>query len=295
MSPPAWPWFLLAEDERVDHMRTWKFAKGHGTLNDFVLLIDRHGMLDPNDDDVRFICDRHAGIGADGLLRAIQARHIDEWDGDPELWFMDYRNADGSIAEMCGNGVRVFARYLLDQGLASGPALLIATRAGLKEAIALPNGGFRVSMGPALVGAGGVEVIVGSDVYPALPVDVGNPHAVSFVEDLSLLDFGGGPRWLPEDRFPAGVNCEFVARVGDGHIKMRVYERGAGETLSCGTGTVAAAAASAVYFADQTPAGSAWQVDVPGGSLEVELDAGQSWLSGPAVIVGHGEIMMPDG
>ncbi len=274
-------------------MRTWKFAKGHGTLNDFVLLADRHGMLDPSDCDVRFLCDRRAGIGGDGLLRAIQARHIKEWDGDPELWFMDYRNADGSVAEMCGNGVRVFARYLLDEGLASGPAIQVATRAGLKDAIVLNDGGFRVSMGPAQVDSREVEVTIGSDVYPALPVDVGNPHAVSFVEDLDLLNFAGSPQWSPADRFPAGVNCEFVRRLGDHHIAMRVYERGVGETPSCGTGTVAAAAASAAHFAAITSAGSTWQVDVPGGSLEVELGPGESWLSGPAVIVGHGEVVMP--
>ena len=102
-------------------MRRWSFAKGHGTENDFVILLDRESMLDVGPSEVRFICDRRAGIGADGLLRAVLARHIDGWEGDGGLWFMDYRNADGSIAEMCGNGLRVFVRFLLDQDLVSGP------------------------------------------------------------------------------------------------------------------------------------------------------------------------------
>src|ERR687897_2079188 len=114
-------------------MRHWSFAKGHGTGNDFVVLLDREAMLDVGEAEVRFLCDRHIGIGGDGLLRAVFARHIEEWDGEPDLWFMDYRNADGSVAEMCGNGIRVFARYLADQGLASGAVIPIATRSGLRE------------------------------------------------------------------------------------------------------------------------------------------------------------------
>ena len=115
-------------------MRRWSFSKGHGTENDFVLLLDREAMLDVGPAEVRYLCDRRAGIGADGLLRAVLAKHIDSWDGDGSLWFMDYRNADGSVAEMCGNGVRVFVRFLVDEGLASGPTVPIATRSGLREA-----------------------------------------------------------------------------------------------------------------------------------------------------------------
>ena len=98
-------------------MRRWSFTKGHGTENDFVLILDREAMLDIGPAEVRFLCDRRAGIGGDGLLRAVLAKHIDGWQGDGSLWFMDYRNADGSVAEMCGNGARVFARFLADQGL----------------------------------------------------------------------------------------------------------------------------------------------------------------------------------
>ncbi len=133
-------------------MRRWSFSKGHGTENDFVLLLDREAMLDVGPAEVRYLCDRQAGVGGDGLLRAVLAKHIDGWDGDGSLWFMDYRNADGSVAEMCGNGVRVFVRFLVDQGLASGPTVPIATRAGLREATVLPDGRIRVAMGPVTVG-----------------------------------------------------------------------------------------------------------------------------------------------
>ena len=133
-------------------MRRWRFSKGHGTQNDFVVLLDRENVLHPSDDDVRWLCDRRAGIGGDGLLRVVLARHVPEWDGDPDLWFMDYRNADGSVAQMCGNGVRVFVRYLLDEGLASGPDVDVATRAGLKPASVLLDGRVRVGMG---TGGGG--------------------------------------------------------------------------------------------------------------------------------------------
>ena len=133
-------------------MRRWSFAKGHGTHNDFVVLLDRESMLEVGPSEVRFICDRRGGIGADGLLRAVLAKHIDGWTGDGALWFMDYRNADGSIAEMCGNGLRVFIRFLLDQGLVNGPAVRIATRSGLREATLLPDGRIRVSMGSVAIG-----------------------------------------------------------------------------------------------------------------------------------------------
>jgi diaminopimelate epimerase len=112
-------------------MRRWSFTKGHGTENDFVLILDRESMLEIGPAEVRFICNRRAGIGGDGLLRAVLAKHVAGWEGDGALWFMDYRNADGSIAEMCGNGIRVFVRYLLDQDLVSGPVVEIATRDGL--------------------------------------------------------------------------------------------------------------------------------------------------------------------
>jgi diaminopimelate epimerase len=128
-------------------MRHWSFAKGHGTGNDFVVLLDREAMLDVGEAEVRFLCDRHIGIGGDGLLRAVFAKHIEEWDGEPDLWFMDYRNADGSVAEMCGNGIRVFVRFLLQHDLATGPVVQVATRAGRKEGSGLSDGGIWGEMG----------------------------------------------------------------------------------------------------------------------------------------------------
>ena len=273
-------------------MRRWRFSKGHGTQNDFVVLLDRENLLRPTDDDVRWLCDRRAGIGGDGLLRVVLARHVPEWDGDPDLWFMDYRNADGSVAQMCGNGVRVFVRYLLDEGLASGPDVDVATRAGLKPASVLVDGRVRVGMGTVAVGTGTVRVTTADgSAHDATPVDVGNPHAVSFGTRLDRLDLTRAPAWEPAGAFPEGVNLEFVEPVGERHVAMRVFERGVGETRSCGTGTVAVAAAAR---AREGSGDDTWTVDVPGGRVEVELVADQAFLTGPAVLVAHGEVSLPN-
>jgi diaminopimelate epimerase len=281
-------------------MRRWSFAKGHGTENDFVLLLDREGVLDLGPEEIRFLCDRHAGLGADGVLRVVLAAHVPEWAGDPHLWFMDYRNADGSVAEMCGNGIRVFARYLLDEGLAGGHRVEIATRAGVRPVQVLPDGSLRVGMGPVALTGTRVDVATSDGrTYAAVGVDVGNPHAVSFVADpaeLASLSLWAAPHWKPEEAFPAGVNQEFVAVLGDRHVAMRVYERGSGETRSCGTGTVAVAAATHARLGASTgPDPVIYRVDVPGGRVEVELADGQAWLTGPAVIVAHGEVAVPGG
>ncbi len=276
-------------------MRHWSFAKGHGTGNDFVVLLDREAMMAVGELEVRFLCNRHIGIGGDGLLRAVLARHVPEWDGDPHLWFMDYRNADGSIAEMCGNGLRVFVRFLLHQDLATGPVVQVATRAGLKEATVLPDGRIRVAMGPVQVADRGVRVrTVGGDEFAALTADVGNPHAVSFCDDLARLRLHTTPSWSPPDVFPAGANLEFAAVRGERQVAMRVFERGVGETQSCGTGTVAVAAATRLHTGDTADLPVTYLVDTPGGQLDVELTADQAFLTGPAVIVAHGDVVLPE-
>lgn len=274
--------------------RSISFAKGHGTENDFVIIPDPDGELKLTDAEVRFICDRQAGIGADGILRVVRSQYVADWDGEPDLWFMDYRNHDGSIAEMCGNGVRVFARFLIDNGLADGPMINIATRDGIKRTEALADGRFRVAMGPVTVDTPGVAVRPAGVEMPlaARAADVGNPHAVAFVDDLDALDLRTEPTWSPESRFPDGVNLEFVRRIGPHHIAMRVFERGAGETRSCGTGTCAAAAVAAVDAAE-TVRPITYRVDVPGGTVEVELHDHQSYLTGPAVIIATGELILP--
>ncbi|HEY5822430.1 MAG TPA: diaminopimelate epimerase [Propionibacteriaceae bacterium] len=280
-------------------MRRWSFTKGHGTENDFVVILDREGTLDIGPAEVRFLCDRHAGVGGDGLLRVVRARHVAEGDNpdptmDGSLWFMDYRNADGSIAEMCGNGVRVFVRFLLENSLVSGHVIPVATRGGLKEATLLRDGQIRVAMGPVRVEPGEVEVTtVDGEVFAAVGADVGNPHAVSFSDDLGHLRLHDAPRWEPAERFPHGVNLEFVRRLGPRHIEMRVHERGSGETRSCGTGTVAAAAVAHAAGPDPEASPATYRVDVPGGTVHVELAPDQAYLTGPAVLVAHGEVSVP--
>lgn len=275
-------------------MRSWNMAKGHGTENDFVLVIDRHGLLNPSADDVRLLCNRRTGVGGDGLLRVIPGSHIEDWSGDQNVWFMDYRNADGSVSEMCGNGVRVFARYLIEEGLVNGPTIPVATRAGLRTVTLERSGDLTVDMGRVLVGPDSSPVRLGERSWDALPADVGNPHAVCFEESIDDLDLHRAPEYAA-DRFPDGVNIEFVQVLGPGHIRMRVFERGVGETRSCGTGTVAAAAAARARIG-----GELWRVDVPGGTLQIALQAGpdgqidRAYLTGPAVVQVRGEVLLPD-
>lgn len=276
----------------MEHVRSWSFAKGHGTLNDFVILKDRQNLTPISDADVRFLCDRRAGIGGDGLLRAVKAAHIPQWQGNPELWFMDYRNADGSIAEMCGNGLRVFARFLIEEDLVPIDEVVVATRAGARRARPLTDGRITTTMGEVTIG-GGVSVSLGDRRWPASTVDVGNPHAVVMLdpdESLTDLDLSRPPGWQPPEAFPHGANVEFVRVIGDRHIAMRVFERGAGETLSCGTGVVASAM---VYARQAGLTGGGIQVDVPGGVLAVGLDH-EVTLTGPAVVVARGEVNVPE-
>lgn len=271
-------------------MRELRFTKGHGTMNDFVLLTDPDDELTLTEADITLLCDRRAGIGGDGVLRAVRARHIAGWQGDPDLWFMDYRNADGSLAEMCGNGLRVFLRYLVAEGLAEPGELKVGTRAGLRSGRFLPDGRLSVTMGPAHVGDDRVVVSVGTQRWSGVPVDVGNPHVVSVLrpaDGLADLDLSRAPQLDPFDRFPEGVNAEFVTVGEPGLLTMRVHERGSGETWSCGTGVVAAAA-----VAGGVGDGEPITVVVPGGTLEVRFAAGEATLTGPAVLVATGQWLL---
>ena len=269
-------------------MRRTNFLKGHGTRNDFVIIDDQHGMQDLTPEMVATMCDRRSGVGADGVLRVVKAAHIPEWSGDPDLWFMDYRNADGSIAEMCGNGLRVFARHLLDEDWVAPGEFSIATRAGVRRARVNTGGLISVSMGTVVVEDDSVAVLHCGQRWSATKVDVGNPHAVVFVsaETLSALDLSNAPQWEPCEVFPQGTNIEFVAEEAPGEISMRVHERGSGETESCGTGVVASAAAHRARTGYEGDV----QVRVRGGQLGVEFAVDEVWLTGPAVMVARGEL-----
>jgi diaminopimelate epimerase len=264
------------------------FLKGHGTENDFVLLPDLDATLDLTVARVRALCDRRAGIGADGVLRVVPAKAIVDRPADvaDDLWFMDYRNGDGSIAEMCGNGARVFARYLVDVGLVSEGEFTIGSRAGARGVTVDED--VTVDMGRARV-TGTSIATVGGGTVAGIAVTVGNPHLVCVLEDpdkLSSLDLTVPPLFDPEV-FPDGVNIEFVVVEAPDHLRMRVHERGVGETRSCGTGTVAAV--TGVLFGRGEHAGAA-TVDVPGGRVRVTVDSDHATLTGPAVFVARGEL-----
>ena len=289
-------------------MSTLHFTKGHGTGNDFVLYSDPDGERELTPAQIAAICDRHFGVGADGVIRAVRSASIDAGAAalaeDPDAeWFMDYRNADGSIAEMCGNGIRVYAKYLIEQGLATiepGSTIAIGTRAGVRD-VQASNNGFQVDLGrwrldgnEPLVRAKNLKVA-----RPGLGIDVGNPHVVVALADDSELDqadLSYIPHLEPEQL--AGANVEFVVPaeplVSDGvaRIRMRVHERGSGETLSCGTGVAAAALATRHWAGQAAP--NHWRVDVPGGTLGVRMfptqDGEHVSLSGPAELVYSGSL-----
>jgi diaminopimelate epimerase len=285
---------------------TIDFTKGHGTGNDFVIVADPDGVAELTGEQIAALTDRRFGIGGDGLLRVVRSSAIDVGAQTPDAeWFMDYRNADGSAAEMCGNGVRVFVKYLLGAGLATlepGETLRVGTRAGTK-AVTLADNGFEVDLGlwhpdesEVLVRGRGLPVA-----RPGLGIDVGNPHivvALPSADELTQLDLTVQPHLDPAP--PAGANVEFVVPAdplvqdGVGSIRMRVFERGVGETLSCGTGVAASALAVRHWAGASAP--DHWTVDVPGGRLGVRVvrhdDGEHVLLSGPASLVFSGQIAL---
>jgi len=256
-----------------------QFVKGHGTHNDFVVVPDLDDTLRMSDAQVAAICDRRGGIGADGVLRVVRG------DG-PAPWFMDYRNADGSIAEMCGNGIRVFGRFLVDAGLAEPGRVLVDTRAGVKKLDVPVSGDITVGMGSPerLPDA---KVSLDGAWWPAVGWSMGNPHLV--VVDgpaLDATDLATAPPVDPAGAYPDGVNVEVVDVLGPDSVRMRVHERGVGETQSCGTGACAAAVAVMAARGER----ATYDVEVPGGHLSVKwCEGGQVLLTGPAVLVARGE------
>ncbi|MHA6781439.1 diaminopimelate epimerase [Pseudonocardia saturnea] len=266
-----------------------QFSKGHGTQNDFVVLPDPDGSLDLTPALVAALCDRRRGLGADGVLRVVRWAAVgDGPDPEPGVeWFMDYRNADGSVAEMCGNGVRVYARYLAHRGwLADGTDLALGTRGGVRS-VRLDGDEVSVDMGRAEVGETSTASIDGV-AFSGIAVDVGNPH-LACVTDAAIdhLDLTRPPGHDPA-LFPHGVNVEFVSPLVDDRISMRVHERGVGETRSCGTGTVAAVVAALRHAGRET---GTVGVDTRGGGLRVTVTESTTILHGPAVLVAHGDLV----
>jgi diaminopimelate epimerase len=278
---------------------TIEFTKGQGTGNDFILILDRAGQYSLTELEIAELCDRNFGIGADGVIFAVETQHSKEvahlLEEEPSAtWFMDYRNADGSKGEMCGNGARVFARYLLENELAElidGSTLPIATRAGIKDITQTANGfavdlgRWKVSVDEYLVRAHGLQVA-----RPGLSINIGNPHVVVALADLAeleSLDLTKAPVLEPEPKH--GANVEFVVlddpliKDGVAGITMRVFERGVGETLSCGTGIAASAIAIRDYAGNTQ---NFWRVKVPGGEVGVRIfpteEGEHAGISGPA-------------
>ena len=272
---------------------------GHGTENDFVVLPDPDGHVWPESrlDEalVRRLCDRRAGLGGDGVLRVVRSVHVPDAPsvlGEALaacVWFMDHRNADGSHAEMCGNGIRLFLHVLVSEGLLDRATceagVLVGTRGGPRRVGATPEGDYWVDMGPARPFGEG-EARLSGQVFPGLAVSMGNPHLACLTDaDIGALDLTTAPAF-DAGLFPEGVNVEFISLLEPGaHIRLRVHERGVGETRSCGTG--ACAAAYAALVAEGRAEGTV-VVDVPGGRLSVQVDERTTVLTGPAVIVSAG-------
>jgi diaminopimelate epimerase len=279
-----------------------KFAKGHGTENDFVLLPDLDGRLALTPAVVSALCDRRRGLGADGVLRVTTAgvaladgvfdrlpEGVDEGD-----WYMDYRNADGSLAEMCGNGMRVFAHYLRACGLEARDEFVVGSLAGPRPVVVHrcdpTTADVTVEMGKvAQFGTG--EAVVGGRPFAGLAIDVGNPHLACVDPGLSAADLAAldvaAPVTFDPVLFPDGVNIEVLTAPANGVVSMRVHERGVGETRSCGTGTVAAAVAALAYAGETT---GSEVVRIPGGEVIVTVTDTNSYLRGPSVLVATGDL-----
>lgn len=272
------------------------FIKAHGTGNDFVVVLDLADELEVSSALVQAVCDRHLGIGADGLIRIAP--------GSDAPYFMDYRNADGSIVEMCGNGVRVVGKVLADRGLVGGEHLDLETRAGVKQLLLHRGSDARVhsvtvdmglpqlekaALGMTGEGPAGEQVVqAGGRSWSATCVSMGNPHAVVFVDDVDAAPVERvGSEIETSALFSNGINVEFVELLGPDRLRQRTWERGVGETLACGTGACAVAVAAHL----RGKIGRQCTIELRGGTLEIEWTAsGALRMTGPAREVATGRL-----
>ncbi len=277
-----------------------RFQKMHGAMNDFVVFHDFDRAVNLSSEQVRSICHRRAGIGADGVIVIRKSSVAD--------FFMDYINADGSIAEMCGNGIRCLAKYVYDNGYSTKTTLAIETRSGIKvvELFAGSDGKIsrvRVDMGKPIFNPQQIPVNIHTDNLPitdypveadgrtfsAAILSMGNPHCVIITgEDLDSLVREFGPVIEKNSLFPARTNVEFITVANRGRIVMRVWERGSGETLACGTGACAAMVAAVL----KDRVGKSAIVQLPGGDLEIEWKSAEYpvFMTGEAILAYNGVI-----
>jgi diaminopimelate epimerase len=274
-----------------------RFTKYQGIGNDFVMFADQHDALELTPELVRRLCDRRFGIGADGVIRVAPG------GGDFDV-FMDYANSDGSIGEMCGNGIRCLALFAADRGMVDGRELSVGTRAGVKTVTIQRDGQVTVDMGPPIFDPPSIPVVwPGSDalhakielddeMIEAACLSMGNPHAVVFVDDPAAVPVATlGPVIERHALFPKGANADFVRVESPGRIEMSVWERGSGQTLACGTGACAGAVAARIL----RKTNARLTVALPGGELDVEWagsidETAPVFMTGPAVKTFEGEI-----
>ena len=273
-----------------------KFTKMHGIGNDYVYMDCTKERLENPGEIARLVSDRHKGIGSDGLI-LIQSS--DEADFEMAMY-----NADGSYGKMCGNGIRCVAKYVYDNGLTDKTEISVMSGGAVKYLkLTVENGKVkkvRVNMGEPIlkpseipvVGDGdklvAVPIVVDNQVYEMTCVSMGNPHAVVFLDDVENLKIEEiGPRFEQHERFPDRVNTEFVERIDRKNLKMRVWERGSGETMACGTGACATAVAAILNgYAERDVT-----VHLLGGDLEISWDETDNcvYMTGPAATVFTGE------
>ncbi|OGI94626.1 diaminopimelate epimerase [Candidatus Nomurabacteria bacterium RIFCSPLOWO2_01_FULL_40_18] len=258
-----------------------EFYKYHGTGNDFILIDNLDGKMTVSTEEIKLWCDRHFGIGADGLILLESSDTAD--------CLMNYYNANGSVAEMCGNGIRCTAKFFLEQTKSNAEELKIDTRAGIKKVICNSDGSFSVNMGtPVFSSPDFPKSSLALENIPLNFVSMGNPHAMGMVKNLSEINISDiGPKIETDLHFPNKINVELVEKVSDNFFKVKVWERGSGATLACGTG------ACAVYVILTKDSKSKGEItlEFPGGNLYVsENYQGEIILRGEAVFVFKGEI-----